>query len=226
MYARDGYYIAKALLSDEECDRLKADALRVLKTYGTPESTVYVGVAAVSPAYAELAEDSRLVAVLKALMPEGVMFMSDKIVFKSADKTFASPWHIDAAYWPGTRPKLSIWIPFDDATAENGTLVVVRGSHLQDWRHEHSDGRETNGEFVNSIRRAQWSPAEEVVCAIPRGSAVFFSDRLVHGSRPNLAGRDRFTIIGTYQSPEPAEAYDLQFPARRVLVPAGSGKHV
>ena len=217
-YARDGFYIAEKLLSDEECDQLKIEALRVMAEHAAPGGTVCVGVAAISPAYRLLADDPRLVTILQALLPDGVMFMSDKIVFKSAAKAFASPWHIDAAYWPGTRPKLSVWIPLDDATAENGTLVAVRGSHGREWRHVRSDGRESNGEFGNFIRERLWPAEDELVCAIPRGSAVFFGDRLVHGSRPNTAGKDRYTLIGTYQAPEPAEAFDLEFPARHVII--------
>jgi ectoine hydroxylase-related dioxygenase (phytanoyl-CoA dioxygenase family) len=60
------------------------------------------------------------------------------------------------------------------------------------------------------------------VCEVGRGSAVVFSDRLVHGSTANTAGTDRYVIIGTYQAPAADEPFDLDFPARKVLVPAGS----
>src|SRR5678815_1394645 len=113
-YDADGYCIVHNLLSADECHRLKSEALRVLAEHAKPGASYYVGVAAVSPQYAALAVDQRLVAVLRRIMPDGVMFMSDKFVFKSADKRFATPWHIDAAYWPDTRAKLSVWIPLDD----------------------------------------------------------------------------------------------------------------
>ncbi len=216
-FERNGFLVATRLLDDAACDGLKAEAVRLMDAHAAPEASVYVGAAAVSAPFRNLAEDPRIVNILRALIPAGVMFLSDKIVLKSAAKAFASPWHIDAAYWPGTRPKLSVWIPLDDAAADNGTLVVVRGSHRQAWRHEQGSGQDTNNEFRNVIRDRQWPAADETVCAIPRGSAVFFSDRLVHGSRPNTAGRDRYTIISTYQAPAPDEPFDLQYPARRVI---------
>ena len=119
-YARDGYYIAPELFSPQECEQLKVEAMRVLRECGRPGATVYVGVAIASPTYYKLADDSRIVSVLEKIMPDGVAFLSDKFVFKSGDKQFATPWHYDAAYWPNTRPKLSVWIALDDCSAENG----------------------------------------------------------------------------------------------------------
>jgi ectoine hydroxylase-related dioxygenase (phytanoyl-CoA dioxygenase family) len=218
-YARDGYWIATSLFSPGDCETLKAEALRVLREHAPARASVYVGAAAVSPRYRELADDPRVVDILRVLMPDGVMFMSDKFVFKSAQHAFASPWHIDAAYWRGTRPKLSAWIPLDDARADNGTLLVVRGSHRREWTHATSDGQTTNNEFNNVIPERQWPASDEVTCAVPRGSAVFFSDRLVHGSCPNTSGEDRYTIISTYHAPAPDEEFDRQFAARHVIVP-------
>src|ERR1035438_5544265 len=123
-YDRDGYHIATRLLRDEECDALKEEGLRVLREHARKGASVYVGAAVVSPAFRQLAEDPRVVAILREFMPAGVAFLSDKIVFKSGEQRFASPWHIDAFYWRNTRPKLSVWIPLDDVSSDNGTLLV------------------------------------------------------------------------------------------------------
>ena len=218
-YERDGFYIRERLLTEAECADLKTEAMRVMREHAKPTHSVYVGAAVVSPVFYKWADDPRVVAILRAIMPEGVMFMSDKIVFKSAEKTFASPWHIDAFYWRGTRPKISIWIPLDDANADNGTLIVVPGSHQRDWENVEGDITKTNSEFGQEIARPQWAKSHEVICNIPRGSAVFFSDRLAHASCPNTAGRDRYTIISTYHAPAPGEPFDLHFPARHVIQP-------
>lgn len=218
-YAADGYIILERLIPDKDCDILKQEAQRVLQEHARPTASVYVGAAVVSPLFRTLADDPRVVDVLRNLLPAGVMFLSDKIVFKSGTKTFASPWHIDAFYWPGTRPKLSVWIPLDDVTAANGTLKVVRGSHHRDWSNASGNTRDTNGEFDHVITTPTWEAADEVICTLPRGSAVFFSDSLVHASCPNTAGMDRYTIISTYHAPAADEPFDKDFPARHVIVP-------
>ncbi len=218
-YERDGFVILKDVLSPEECDRLKVEARRVLDENAKPGASVHVHVTAVSPLYRGLSEDPRIVGPLTAVMPHGVMFLSDKIVYKSADKKFATPWHIDCFYWRNTRPKLSVWIPLDDALADNGTLTVVPGSHKRNWNMVKIGL--PSGDFQYEINDSTWKEGDVVVCAIKRGSAIIFSDRLVHGSTTNTAGKDRFVIISTYHAPAPDEPFDLDLPARKVLVPAG-----
>lgn len=218
-YERDGYLIVPSLWSADECAALKAEALRVVAEHGRPNSSVFVGAAATSALFARYAADARLLAQLDALMPQGVAFMSDKVVFKSTSQSKATPWHTDALYWPGTRSKLSTWIPLDDASEANGTLLVVRGSHLKEWRNRRGGGINEAGDFGLTIEAGQWSPGDEVLCEIPRGSVIFFSDRLLHASSPNRTGADRYTIIGTYHAPVAVEEpFDLDFAARRTLI--------
>jgi len=214
-YDERGYVIVPDLLSPGECDELKQEARRVLDEHARARASVCLHVAAASPLFHALSGDARVLAVLRPLMPEGIMFLSDKIVYKEADKSFATPWHIDAFYWKNTRPKLSVWIPLDDATAANGTLTVVPGSHKKDWRMVKKGLN--GGEFQNEIPDADLARENVTVCEITRGTAIFFSDRLVHGSTPNTAGTDRYAIISTYHAPGEDEPFDKGFPARRVL---------
>jgi hypothetical protein len=221
-YGQDGFYLAPDLLTPGECDTLKAEATRIMREHPKVNRTVYVGVSVVSSLYRDFAGDPRIVAILQQIMPDGIMFMSDKFVVKTATQRFATPWHVDAAYWPGTRPKISVWIPLDDATEANGTLVVVRGSHRKRFAHQHNDGKASNGEFNNVIAASQWPKDDEVVCNVRKGAAIFFSDQLVHGSCASTSGDDRCAIISTYHAPAPDDEFDKQFAARRVIIPAAS----
>ena len=217
-YERDGFLIVHDLIAGDECQRLKDEARHILKEKAKPNESVCVHASATSALYHRFHKDARLVDLLQKLMPDGVMFLSDKIVVKTADKTFATPWHIDNFYWPNTRPKLSVWIPFDDTDAHNGTLTVVRGSHLKNWTM--MTKALPNGEFLYQVADGEVDPNDVVICEVKRGAAIFFSDRLVHGSTSNVACIDRYTVISTFHSPAADEPFDVGFPAREILVPA------
>ncbi len=217
----DGFFILPRVLSDKECETLKAEALRILAQCGRPGATVHLGCAAASPSFAALAEHPVILEALRAVLPDGIEFLSDKIVCKKPGKSFATPWHIDAWYWRNTRPKVSVWIPFEDTGAENGALTVVPGSHRVAWSPKHTKG--INGEFVFETGETDIPAAARVVtCELRRGDAVIFSDRLLHGSTPSEGSRERFAIISTYHAPG-EEDFDRQFPARKVLVPVVTG---
>lgn len=216
-YERDGFCSAAPLLSADECAVLKAEAERVLRERATGKGTVFVGAAVASPLFYNLASHPKIVAILREIMPDGIAFLSDKIVFKSQAQRFATPWHLDAFYWRGTRPKLSVWLALDEVTLENGALKVLPGSHLREWDVLESDGAQTNREFNNVVKEISWNPADEIICELPAGGAIFFSDRLLHASTPNQTGADRFSLISTYHAPAADEEFDLPFAARHVI---------
>ena len=216
-YEQDGFIIIPELIPGDECDRLKREAEAVFQQKAKPDASVYVHVSVASELYRQFHKDPRIVSVLEKLMPQGVMFLSDKIVVKTADKTFATPWHIDRFYWPGTRPKLSIWMPLDDVNANNGTLTVVRHSHKKEWKMV-TKGL-PNGEFLYEVDNDEINGDDVVICTVKRGSAIVFSDLLVHGSTSNVARTDRYTIISTYHAPTDDEPFDLGFPAREIIAP-------
>ena len=213
-YEKDGFLVIPDILTSAECDELKREGVKVLSEHAKPGSTVYVGAAAASSLFYRLASDARIIRVLHQIMPDGIMFMSDKLVFKSGVQPKATPWHCDNAYWRNTRPKLSLWIALDDVTAENGALRVLPGGHRQTWQH--SRAREGE-EFGNRI--ADVTEENAITCEMNAGDALFFSDNLPHSSTPNTNGKDRYAIISTYHAPAPDEEFDTRFAARHVIVP-------
>lgn len=133
-FETNGYVVLDGLFSQEEAAKLKKEAKRVLAEKGVDKSGVYVGMAAASPLFKEAAAWPALAATLAEIIGENVVFLSDKIVFKSAATDFGSPWHQDYPYWHGSH-KFSAWIALDDATPENGCLRIVPGSHRRDAEH-------------------------------------------------------------------------------------------
>jgi hypothetical protein len=215
-YEDDGFLIVPDVLTAAECSALKTEGLKVLSDHAKPGSSVYVGAAVASPLFYRLASDARIVQVLHQIMPDGIMFMSDKLVFKSGVQPKATPWHCDNAYWRNTRPKLSVWIALDDVNAQNGAMRVLPDGHHQQWQHSPATAGE---EFGNRIQDLKHHENQILTCEMNAGSALFFSDNLPHSSTPNTNGKDRYAIISTYHAPAPDDEFDTHFAARHVIVP-------
>lgn len=218
-YQRQGYLVVPQLFTPEECQQFKLEGQRLLAELANKKSSVYVGVAADSPLFYRMASDARITRVLAELLPTGADFMSDKFVWKSPQHRFATPWHQDIAYWPGTRPKISTWVALDDTDAANGAMRIIPRSHLTLLPHEFRGEGSVNGEFGNVIvdlEETNQAPGE-LVCELKAGGVLFFSDMLAHASCTNASGRDRYAHIGTYHASGPDEEFDLMFPARHTV---------
>lgn len=215
-FARDGFAVIPDLLPAGEIAGLKRECQALVTAHAAGRS-VLVGASLRGAGCAAVATGQRTQAALAPLMPEGIAFLSDKIVLKDAACRAATPWHQDVAYWPGTRPKLSLWIALDAVDEGNGALRVLPGSHRAAVGHrELAAGHIPDGSFRHALPLGD-DPPGALTVALPAGWAVAFSDLLIHGSHPNRTGGDRLSLIGTYHAPGADEGFDLGFPGRRVL---------
>jgi phytanoyl-CoA hydroxylase len=197
-----GFIVLEGLFSHQEVAELKAEKEKVLeavkqqKGEDSVKHGVYVGMTIASPMFKRAAAKPTLVAALKEVIGEQVVFLSDKVVFKDSKVDYGSPWHQDYPYWKGSH-KYSVWIALDDAFQENGCLRVVPGSHkLGAVQH----GGETDGNgFDNRLTADSIDPAQVVDLPAERGTAIIFHDLLFHSSYPNKSGADRVALISTYK---------------------------
>jgi hypothetical protein len=84
---------------------------------------------------------------------------------------------------------LSIWIPLQDITSENGALGVIEKSH---WFFSPYRGISFPSPFqkINSYIRAYLNPIY-----LKAGEAIVFDSRIVHHSMPNISGSDRLVAL-------------------------------
>jgi len=228
-FHQDGYLIVDALLTADECaaytaeiDELLAELRAEARAAGRdPEAAlatgVFVGLSLRRESFRTLSEDPRLVDPLESLWGPDIGFLSDKVVFKDAEVGFGSPWHQDYAYWLGSH-KISLWIALDDATEENGCLMLLPGSHRQEYRHDKVRDASTAGGFGNRLDPTKLGLERLPVTApLPAGGAVFFHDLCLHASLPNRNGAPRRALIPTYRNlAEPDEDYPSLPAARRI----------
>jgi len=84
---------------------------------------------------------------------------------------------------------VSVWIPLQDVTQENGCMQLVPGSHL----HEQPLRRIGSGFRYASIEdQLRESYLQDI--PLVAGEALFFDHRLIHGSHANTSAFDRKAI--------------------------------
>lgn len=202
-YEQEGFVLMEGLFTREQTQQLK-DEIRTILAAGTvngpndfAKNGVFVGLAKRNLAFQRAAEHPELIEALTEIRDIIPVFVSDKVVAKSASTDFGSPWHQDRAYWKG-KDRLSVWIALDDARVENGCLQIIRGSHTEgELVHggDASDGLGFGSRMGNDA--IDLSKAESI--EVEAGSAIIFHDLLLHASHPNQSGKDRWSLVSTYE---------------------------
>jgi len=92
---------------------------------------------------------------------------------------------------------LAVGLLLDDATAENGALAVLPGSHRGPI-HSHYDDQQ---QFVGCMRAADVARLDRSgapLLTLPAGSIHIHHYRLVHWSAPNTSPGERRLLINAY----------------------------
>ena len=204
-FDQNGFAVVRGMFTEAEVKALKEESCRILEMHDA-YAGVFVGLAANSQVFRDLARDGRLLDVLEQIIGPDIEFLSDKVVLKSATTTAGSPWHQDWPYWEGLH-KISVWIALDRATPENGCLKMMPGSHKGSVVH---DGVAKEGEgFGHRLRPEAVDESKAVTLPCEPGDAVLFHDLTLHASHPNSSGKDRWSVISTYRTAgEPDQEYN------------------
>lgn len=121
-------------------------------------------------------------------------------ICKPARHGAATPWHQDDAHRndPGvTYRQISIWMPLQEATIENGCMRYIPGSHrgpVLAHRSPNDDPRimalECAGDF---------DATREIFVPLCAGDAVIHDSRTLHGANANLTGAPRRAYIMAFR---------------------------
>lgn len=157
----------------------------------------------ISELIARLVVDERLLAPLRALLGDEPVAFEEKLNYKqalpgdlaipAAREGDAFDLHHDWAYFDQNgypRESLSVALAIDAATAENGCMRVLPGSHTRDWPLR-SDGPPLL--VAGAVR-------DDALVDLPQpaGSALVFHSGLVHGSGDNASHAPRRLLILSY----------------------------
>ena len=111
------------------------------------------------------------------------------------------PWHQDSGYLAGHCDQhliITCWVPFVDATAENGCMEILPRTHRGPVYQHHAGG---NADFL-VIRDGDLpdDPRKAITAACPRGGAVFMTNRTPHCSTPNFSDHIRWSVDLRYKA--------------------------
>jgi len=159
------------------------------------------------PVYARMVRHPEIVAILQKLWGPSVRFDLSKLNLKAAG--FGSPveWHQDWAFYPHTNDDLAaVGIMIDDFTPDNGSMLVIPGSHTGPIHDHHA-----NGHFVGGIdpSKCDIDFSQAVMCTGNAGSITVHHVRLIHGSSANVSGKQRRFLLHQYRA---ADAWPLIHP--------------
>jgi phytanoyl-CoA hydroxylase len=166
-----------------------------------------------APAFEKLIYHPAIVEGISQLAGQrDLMVWHDQIQYKPAQYGGSTYWHQDAPLWPIIKPMtpVSAWIPFDDATEENGCMWMVPGSHK--WGNQieflRTQGNLSLLENFNDLQGFE-PPADAELRAIEaqprpvlRGEVSFHHSLTWHGSPFNQSERPRRAIAIHYMTGE------------------------
>ena len=148
-----------------------------------------------------LAAHAGLLGVLERIMDDTPVLFQDMALVKP--KLFGSekPWHQDCAYFnleEGTTV-VGVWIALDEATAENGCMHIIPGSHNE-------------GPMIH-FKRRDWQIcdthvpiARDTMVPLQPGGCLFWHGLLHHGSPVNQSSLRRRALQFHYK---PASSGDI-----------------
>jgi hypothetical protein len=210
-FHEDGFFVIEHLLDPEEVDLLRtvAEADRRLHDSAVSRRDGEGGTIRLSLSntlgddiYAAIVRSRTVVDAAEAFLGGEVYHYHHKMILKEPKTGGAWEWHQDYGYWYDTGclfPDLaSCMIAVDRATARNGCLQVLRGSHRMGRLNHVAVGDQTGAdpERVEAARRR----LELVHCELEPGSALFFHCNLLHRSDRNHSDDPRWAFIACYNA--------------------------
>jgi hypothetical protein len=169
--------------------------------------------------YAPELNDSPLIArtseLLSQLLGASVNASFAHAINKPPHDGAPTPWHQDAAYWdPAYRHnKISVWVPLQRVTVENGCMQFVSGSHLHGVLQHQSINNDPR------IHGLELVPHEEArlsglakACPLPAGGATFHGGYTLHYAGPNKTETPRRAIILGAELPSTRLPVPVRFP--------------
>jgi ectoine hydroxylase-related dioxygenase (phytanoyl-CoA dioxygenase family) len=224
-YDRDGYLVVPDVFAPDELAAIDRELDRLIEQPGVEAGPNRRGwiydVASRSAITWRFAEDARLVALVDDVVYPGLAIHSSKLVTKEPGSADVCHWHQDEAFYltpedadTHSSRRMSVWVPLQAATEENGCLWVVPGSHrwgIEEWVWQE------DGTCQKRISRHAYAEQHARALPVAAGAAVLFTAWTWHHSKSNRTDGRRRAFIVSYQEATVGKGAGQQW---RILRPA------
>jgi len=157
------------------------------------------------PAFDEHIRNPAFLDIVEALIGPDIQLVHYQGLYKPPRTGGAVNWHQDDFYWPsqaGTEGSVSLWVPLDDATVENGCMWYVPGSQHRILPHDQLWDPQRRKGFYYGIPSLSPEMARRAVPATVRaGGIAIHAGSLVHGSKPNHSEHPRRALASHFINP-------------------------
>ncbi len=224
LFNRDGYYVARGLISRDEVDsliRIVNDSLNPALAPVEFEADVHYPGAPTSknapggqtprrllhaygrhPQFQAIGQHPDVMQLLKALIGSEAIRLSQNhhncVMTKHPGFSSVTSWHQDIRYWRFDRRELvSTWLALGPENRENGGLLVIPGSHTLDF----DPGQFDASLFLRTDIPSNESLLDKVVpVELEPGDMLFFHSRTLHAAGQNETDIIKRSLVYTYRS--------------------------
>ena len=152
--------------------------------------------------FRDCAKHPAIIQTLRVLMQSDQLMLSQNhhncVMTKHPGFSSQTSWHQDIRYWRFDRPELvSTWIALGPETVENGSLLVIQGSHKLSL----DPGRFDAALFLRSdLEQNAGLLSTAVAVELDAGDVLFFHSRTLHAAGQNESRTVKRSIVFTYHT--------------------------
>ena len=229
-YREQGYLQIDALTTADEVERIKTIYDRLFASKAgrdigdqfdlagaddngdAPKLPQLMNPARYAPELDDLAFRANALAIARQLLAPEAEPGDEHAILKLAGYGVATPWHQDEAYWDPTYEyeALSVWMPLQPATIENGCMQFVPGSHRMDIQPHQSIGGDPRVHGLEIDKSVDVSNA--LACPLPTGGCTIHHCKTLHYAGPNNSDVPRRAYILIFQLPPRKRDTPRRFP--------------
>jgi len=222
----DGYLVLPGLLSETECDSLRALTTEHLEQRIAPfeleASVQYPGAPAsessqggqtirrIQGAYARdhlferYAQHPEVVSGIKQILDCATLWLNPNhhncVMTKQAKFSSETLWHRDTRYWNFSNKYLiNTWFALGQELKDNGAMKILPGSHRWEVRDQALDQAQfLRPEHPDNVYRLRTARTVE----LEQGDVLLFSAHCFHAAGRNTTNNSKYSIVFTYHGPD------------------------